>query len=486
MKDSKSTSFSETFEKEKISSITYTSVMVASLVLVIGNFYLHDIPQIYGNQLMNIFDTSTVEISYLYSAYALPNFFCIYVGAYMINKAGLHFSTVVFSALIFAGITISYFGLYFEKFWIVVSGFVAFGCGAENLVVAQTAICEKWFTGKYLSFAMSCTFASCCLGGLGQAYFGPLLYQKTESLYEPFFLSILVTFVSCLAAFWYFMIDLKHGHKLEEQELSEEFGFSDIKYFPKIYWVLLALYTLGANVFFQFVNIMTDLMIIRYKFTYEQGTQMVAYIFFLPIFVMPPLSMVVIKYGKKDLWILVMSILSLAANFLLLFSPIAKSSLVYVAVAMISLSFSIYSSVVFSSIALVIPSKGISIAFGVAFSVDNLLFFVLPFIFGERVKGLTPEDYNSSLKILMGMSTLCLFFSALLVMIDRKNGRLLNLPENDQFVLDNKRSLDWKFDLAKRNEGKEAREESTLLEKPQKDDKPQSWHAALAYEYELF
>lgn len=126
----------------------------------------------------------------------------------MLSRYGVGPCILGFNILLFLGGSVNFLGVFYSQFWVMVVGRALFGLGAEGMIIAQSTMAEKWFAGKFLSFAIGLNcfidFSSATL----QDFILPQVFLKTRSLEFPYLVIIVVAFVGFLIGVTFYFLDL--------------------------------------------------------------------------------------------------------------------------------------------------------------------------------------------------------------------------------------------------------------------------------------
>lgn len=141
----------------------------------------------------------------LYTVIALPNIvFPFFIGI-IIDFIGVRvaFVTLTFSVIVFQ--TVVAFGGVTQNFHTMLIGRMLFGIAVESLCVAQTCFVSYWFLGKELAFAIGVATTLPELGNALNSIITPIVYEKTQKLGPPLFISVGICCFSficaCIAAY---------------------------------------------------------------------------------------------------------------------------------------------------------------------------------------------------------------------------------------------------------------------------------------------
>jgi len=125
-------------------------VLIFVSVAMFGNYYVYDALSPLADVLKQQLGFSDSNIGLLQAIYSFPNIFTVVIGGVLIDRIGLRKSLMIFGILCLIGPAITVAS---GHLWLMATGRLIFGMGAESLIVAVTAALARWFKGKELSFA---------------------------------------------------------------------------------------------------------------------------------------------------------------------------------------------------------------------------------------------------------------------------------------------------------------------------------------------
>jgi len=159
--------------------------------------------------------------------------------------------------------------------------------GGENLSVTESAFVASWFKGKELSLALGIDLCVSRLASSINDITQPFFYAASGyKLSLGFWFGFILCLVSVGCALALVMMDIKadkscitkevpivrsavEDKEEEDEEAEEEIKISDIKHFPKIYWLLAGSCVMMYMSFMSFMNIGSDFLQLRFNFDEE-------------------------------------------------------------------------------------------------------------------------------------------------------------------------------------------------------------------------
>ena len=149
--------------------------------------------------LMARFGVGREGIGATYTMYSLAAIPTVFIGGWLVDRLGTRRASLVFSTLVTTGAIIVALAPNIAVLYI---GRLVFGMGSESLIVAQSAILARWFTGKEL--ALSFGIALTAVLALPVAFVSALAAWSAPGLradgeYEPFQLRRFTIFTSLFA-----------------------------------------------------------------------------------------------------------------------------------------------------------------------------------------------------------------------------------------------------------------------------------------------
>lgn len=341
------------------------------------------------------------------------SFLCVWGGlivcGMLLDKWGVRVTGSIFVGLMAAGAAIVTLAITSgmapeSSLALAYAGCMIFGLGSEIAGVAVTRSIAKWFKGHNMALAMGLQLAIARLGTALALILSPILvpakpagcpYTLMETARPAFAGLILLLAGTVLWGIFVAMdarLDSMTG-STDKKETAEEdkFKFSDIfKVLGNKYFILSAL----LCVFFycsiiSFKKFATSILIPRFDIPVESASLMVSMIPFFTVIFAPLFGFLVDKSGKGTRWMIVGSILVLAAHLMIAFAPQGASAFGYTAIAMLGIGYSLVPAALWPTVSRIVPEKNLGTAYSLMYWIQNMGMLLVPvavgFIFRNEV-----------------------------------------------------------------------------------------------------
>ena len=243
--------------------------------------------------------------------------------------------------------------------------------------------------------------------------------------------------------------NVSNQSKADEQE-EAIFEVKHLKHVPLVTWALIASATFSVCCYFQFTNIATDLITVRYNYAYLDAKNAAAIISFLNMFLMTAAIFVSSKFGKRTYIYLIGSIGYLVSylSLITLSSQTPPAWKVDLSLSALSAGNGLIVSSTMPGILFTIPTKSSHYVVPIMAIFYNLPAMVCSPIFGYISKARTPAAYQNCLYLLLVFSWIGVGLSLLIFYLNRRgdiNG-LLDLSGNHPYVVEYKKMINQKVD----------------------------------------
>jgi len=200
------------------SLLRWTALLLISLAMM-GNYYIYDSISPLADLLKAQLGFSDSNIGLLNAIYSFPNIIMVLIGGLLIDRIGTKTSVLIFTALIMVGSIVTAIT---GNIWLMASGRLIFGLGAESMIVAITTIIARWFKGKELSFAFGLNLTVARLGSflaLNSPSWGKSLYEYWQS---PLWITVAGGVFAFACVVLYFFLDVYASKNYELPKEGEQ------------------------------------------------------------------------------------------------------------------------------------------------------------------------------------------------------------------------------------------------------------------------
>lgn len=403
--------------------------------LYLGSQYVYDLPQALQTQLQAPpLQLSFLQYDSLYSVYSFPNIFLPLAGGYILKLIGLRRGTIIYALLVLFGQLLFTIGVMSHSYFWMICGRMLYAIGSENLSVAQSVIATKWFSVRQLAYVLGWNQSIASLGGNLNIVLSPIFYEWTKALWFPCFIGTVVCLFSVFSAVGYNLLD----RKLEQDstEYEEPVKCRDLKRVPKIYFGLSLLYVIFYLTFDGVTSNINDQIHKRFGFSNSAAGQLTV-IYYIQLILLPPLlGKMADKSGKRIHWVILSTVLSGFALFLLGCLPEVKENGFIVIIPLILLGFcdAIFETVMWSCLLLAVEPGLAGVAYGFATSGMNLFNVIGMSILGH-IQDSTNEKsfgYYYSQMFLTGVSAVSFVIACIVLLMDLKGDQKLSLPGQEK------------------------------------------------------
>ena len=339
------------------------------------------------------------------------------IGGILLDKWGVRVSGSIFVGMMAAGAGIVLWALLSGVSWSLQAAYVGvmlFGLGSEIAGTAVTRSIAKWFRGGPMALAMGLQLAIARLGTAFALVLSPrLVAQQAGHVYvlsetaRPAVVGMgLMALGLILWALFVALdaradrmsvaglsgtsartettpaIDNSRGRARSDVEESpsstasddEAFRFKDVLGVlgNKNFWLLGLLCVLFYSSIIAFKKFAGAILIPRFDIPASTAGWMVSMLPFSTVIFAPLFGMLVDKAGKGTRWMIVGSILALAAHLLLAFAPAGVPFWGYLAMVFLGFGYSLVPAALWPSVPKIVPDKVLGTTYALIYWVQNL------------------------------------------------------------------------------------------------------------------
>jgi MFS family permease len=391
-------------------------VLVFMSLAMFGNYYVYDSIAPLADILREQLGFSSTQVGTLNAIYSAPNVVMVLIGGVLVDRFGTRTSTLAFTAICLVGAVLTAAS---GSFAIMALGRLAFGLGAESMIVAVTAALGQWFKGRLLGFAFGVNLAIARAG----SYAADLSPTWAKPAYdagwrEPLLIAVGFGILALVGAavYWITERDAQRRYALGLPAPVERFVWSDLWRFDRSYWYLVGLCVTFYSVIFPFRSTFAiEYFQNAHGLARDVAGQMNGYVFLAAIFATPLFGLTADKLGRRSIAMFLGSFLLLACFPTLLFTDWS----LWVTTVMIGIAFSLVPAVLWPSVPYLVDEERLGTAYGLMTMLQNIgltLFNVAAGALNDwgAASAQNPAGYQPMLWMFATLSFAALVFSWLL------------------------------------------------------------------------
>ena len=410
------------------------TVLAFVSLMAFGSYFAYDSVGAIVTTLIRVFQTDRAAIGASYSMYSIAAIFAVLGGGFLVDRIGTRAASLLFSALIVIGAAIVAAAPNLATLYV---GRVIFGVGSETLIVAQSAILARWFTGKELALAFGVTLTISRLGTLFSFNTMELISDRVGYRNALWVAAALCVF-SLFTNWVYTLMDRKAEPLLglREAGAGDKITLGDIRKFTSSYWYAVMICLTFYSAIFPFTALSTDFFHakwslpqasgagmsflggvfynITHMFTTAQGTSSI--IITASMCFAPFAGSLVDKIGRRATLMIFGSLLMIPAHLLLGVTHIQPA----LPMIVLGAAFVLVPAAVWPSVPLIVEEQRVGTAYGVMTAIQNVGLFAFPILNGS-LRDAT-QGYTASQIMFAGLGVAGCVFALLMLRADRKHG----------------------------------------------------------------
>lgn len=428
------------FSKPEPSLIYRWTILLFISLAMFGNYYIYDSISPLADLLVKQLNFTDSDIGLLQGIYSFPNIIMVLVGGMIIDKIGTRISVLIFTCLIMIGSIVTAMT---GNLFVMATGRLIFGLGAESMIVAITTIIARWFKGKELSFAFGLNLTIARLGSflvLNSPTWGKSLYNYWQS---PLLISVAAGVFALITILIYYFLDLLGTKRftLPQEGTQEKVVLKEVFTFPKSFWYITALCVTFYSAMFPFQTFAIKFFQDAHGTSREVGGNLSSMLTLAAMIFTPLFGLLSDKIGKRSLLMMFGSILIIPVylmmaykigrpdimtdkdfvNINISFFDIHASIPIYLLIpmSMMGIAFSLVPAVMWPSVALIVDNTKLGTAYGLMTMIQNVGLFSFNLIIGfandiSKASAQNPDGYNLGMWIFSTLGFLGLTFAYLL------------------------------------------------------------------------
>ncbi|ETW10283.1 hypothetical protein, variant [Aphanomyces invadans] len=408
------------------------------------------------------FPISNTMYGALNSAVSVPNMIIPFFGGHIMDSRG-HFSILCFLVLMCIGHSIVAFGMQQHTFWMAILGRVIYGLGGGSVIVGVRAMVSYWFDSNEITFAVGVMVAFTSLAKvLAKSTVAPIAMYFGSYTYGLLY-GLAVCFLSCAVA----VVSVQYIHRLKQlkRKFKQQLGatttstlaqpseaamdpalpwlnaylqapgkrfrpaaivasnhmpsLSSLREFPLMFWVLVIMHVVYANVFHLFLNISSSYLYQVHGYSVIESGIVTSLSHVLVLFA-PVAGLIIDRTGGRVIVVVASAALGVVTYGLLLFTSTSP----VVALLLVSICLCATPTVLMACVPLTIPKSRFGLAFGIAEVFDAVGTFS-----GNLVVGYIRDatgSYTPVIHLFFTLAWILLGMCIVLAVLDSRHGNILS------------------------------------------------------------
>ncbi len=433
-------------------------------VAMFGDYYIYDSISPLADVLKSQLKFTDSDIGLLQGIYSFPNIIMVLIGGFIIDRIGTKKSALLFSFFVFTGALVT---ILKGNIFLMATGRLIFGLGAESMIVAITTVVAQWFKGKQLSFAFGLNLMVARLGtflALNSPGWGKSLYQHwqgplkisvgagiicvlmlgiyyfldsfsqkkytiiKEGMQDKVILSDVFTFkinryvitgaiLLSMASLFNFVIKVEQSTLLQifTYVLVVVFSLLNYKAFSKSYWFIVLLCITFYSAMFPFQTFAIKFFQETHHVTRENAGFLSSILQLASMFCTPLFGLLSDYLGKRSLLMMFGSFLILPVYLLMGYTGIN----LIVPMCMMGIAFSLVPAILWPSVSLVTQPSKLGTAYGLMTMIQNIGLFGFNLIIGwandfSKASAGNPAGYHLGMWIFSSLGIFGFIFALML------------------------------------------------------------------------
>jgi MFS family permease len=413
------------------------AILAFASLMTFGSYFAYDSVGAIETTLIEVFRTDRAAIGSMYSMYSIAAFFAVLFGGVLTDRIGTRRASMLFSGLVVLGAAAVAAA---PNLTALYAGRILFGIGSESLIVAQSAMLARWFTGKELALAFGITLTVGRLGTLFTFNTEALLADRM-GFRAALWIAAGLCVLSLLANWVYTWMDRRATPilNLHEAGAGDKITFSDIRKFSASYWYVTLLCLTFYSAIFPFTALSTDffhekwglpqaaaagkgilegsLYNITHLFSSAQGVTSI--VIAASMFFAPFAGSLVDRIGRRASLMVLGSLLMIPAHLVMGLTTLQP----ILPMIVLGAAFVLVPAAMWPSVPLVVEENRVGTAYGVMTAIQNLGLLAFPF-FNGTLRDAT-HGYTASQIMFGGLGFVGLVFAWLLLRADHRSGGTL-------------------------------------------------------------
>ncbi len=416
------------------------TVLTFTALMAFGSYFAYDSVGAIETTLIQVFHTDRASIAAMYSAYSLAAIVAVLIAGVLIDRVGVRTASLICSSFVVVGAALVAAA---PSLPVMYLGRILFGIGSESMIVAQSSITARWFTGKELAMAFGITLTVSRLGTLFSFNTEELLSSRL-GYRGALWVAAALCVLSWITNWIYTLMD-RHAEPilhLPAAGSGDKITWGDIGKFRPSYWYAVMICVTFYSAIFPFTALATDFFHdkwglpmasaeghgffagvfynLTHMFTTAQGTTSI--IIAASMVLAPFAGNLADRIGRRAMLMVIGSLLMIPAHLLLGITSIQP----LIPMTLLGAAFVLVPACIWPCVPLIVDERRVGTAFGLMTAIQNLGLFAFPYANGS-LRDAT-HGYTASQIMFAALGGCGLIFSLLLLRADRREGGRLERP----------------------------------------------------------
>ncbi|KAL4428620.1 hypothetical protein ABPG74_009122 [Tetrahymena malaccensis] len=347
-----------------------------------------------------------------------------------LDTLGARNGLILFSCLLAISMVLCTIADPLQSYGILMSGKILLAISSDSQTIAQGCILGKWYKSKGLARTFTINSLFCKIAASTSGILYPMLYDKSNGLFLPFFIGLITCLFSLVSSIFIFVLDKKaddYNQNLQCKNLVQKykFKFSDFKKFYGVYWCFAILSPLTFGAFIAIQNYLQSVLTHKFQINQTLAGEMLSIPYYIAYSV-PLFGIMADKFGQRLIMMILTSSFGVLSFFLLFIAPQgSNSAYVWIALVLLGLFLSLVSAYLYPTLPFITQKNLLSTGFGIAFTTRGAFVSLFSYLGTFLMK----EDNSGSNNYIL--TYMIVFLTALAVSIftfyfDKKRGGLVN------------------------------------------------------------
>jgi MFS family permease len=342
-------------------------VLVIISLAMCGNYYVYDAIAPLAPVLEAKLKLTDDNIGLLQAIYSIPNVFMVLIGGLIIDRIGSRRAMLVFGSLCTLGaILTAATGI----FWVMLTGRLIFGLGAESLIVAVTAALAKWFRGKELSFAFGLNLTIARLGSFAAENSPTWAAPAYNHWRTPLLIAAGIGTLCIIGPAVYAIMErgAERRFHLGAEGATDKIVWRDLFSFGRSYWYVVALCVTFYSAIFPFQTFAVKFFMDVHGETHQYAAFLLSLPILFAMICTPLFGLLVDFVGRRATLMCFGSLLILPVYLVMAYTKIPPM----VPTVMMGVAFSLIPAVMWPSVAYLVDQSRLGTALGLMTMIQNI------------------------------------------------------------------------------------------------------------------